>query len=52
MVSGRDGCFRKWSSGSPVMEHWAHAYGALVEDCEHVVGEVGGAEVMLRGLHG
>jgi hypothetical protein len=27
-------------------------YAALVEDCERVVGEVGGAELTLLGLHG
>jgi hypothetical protein len=33
------------------MEQQACAYAALVEDCERVVDEVGGADVTLRGLH-
>jgi hypothetical protein len=41
-----------WSSGSHVREQRAYAYTALVQDCERVVDEVGGAEVTLRGLHG
>jgi hypothetical protein len=32
------------------MKQRAYAYAALVEDCERVVDEAGGAEVMLRGL--
>jgi hypothetical protein len=34
------------------MEQRADAYAALVEDCERVVDEVGGAELTLPGLHG
>jgi hypothetical protein len=34
------------------MEQRAYAYAALVEDCDRVVDEVGGAELTLRGLHG
>ena len=37
---------------SLAMEQRAHAYAALVEDCERVADEAGGAEAMLCGLHG
>ena len=37
---------------SLAMEQRAYAYAALVEDCERVTDEAGGAEVMLSGFHG
>jgi len=34
------------------LEQRADAYAALVEDCERVVDEAGGADLTLPGLHG